>query len=93
MSRKNHQNNQSVICEYDELISAIWHNNTFKRDRKTINHLVWRIRDKIELDSGEPQFLKTVKGRGYLLDRDILPQFTEGFPISRLRVYYPTPLV
>lgn len=72
MSHKNHQHNQSVVCEYDELIPAIWQNDTFGRDRKTINHLVWRIRDKIELDSGEPQFLKTVKGRGYLLDIRII---------------------
>jgi pSer/pThr/pTyr-binding forkhead associated (FHA) protein len=73
MSHKNHQNNNiSAICEYDELIQAIWQNNTTGRDRKTINHLIWRIRDKIELDSGEPQFLKTIKGRGYLLEITII---------------------
>ena len=65
MSRKNQaNNNQTVLCEYDELIKAVWKNDTFNRQRTNINHLVWRIRDKIELDSGEPQFLKTVKGRG-----------------------------
>ena len=69
MSRKNYENNyQIVICEYDELIQAIWQGDNFGRDRRNINHLVWRVRDKIELDSGEPQFLKTVKGRGYCLD-------------------------
>ena len=73
MSRKNHQNNdQPVICEYDELIQAVWQNDTFGRDRKTINHLVWRLRDKIELDSGEPQFLKTIKGRGYRLEIKVI---------------------
>ena len=73
ISSKNHQNNnQPVICEYDELIQAVWQNDTFGRDRKAINHLVWRIRDKIELDSGEPQFLKTIKGRGYRLDIKII---------------------
>ena len=68
MSRKNHLNNKIVLCEYDELIRAIWQEDNFGRDRRNINHLVWRIRDKIELDSGEPQFLKTIKGRGYCLD-------------------------
>jgi DNA-binding response OmpR family regulator len=73
MSRKNHQNNnQTTICEYDELIQAVWNNDNFARDKRNINHLVWRIRDKIELDSGEPQFLKTVKGRGYSLDIKIV---------------------
>ncbi len=73
MSRKNYENNnQTSICEYDELIQAIWKDDNFGRDRKNINHLVWRVRDKIELDSGEPQFLKTVKGRGYCLDIKII---------------------
>ncbi|MGL5807067.1 MAG: FHA domain-containing protein [Xenococcaceae cyanobacterium] len=73
MSRKNYENNnQTTICEYDELIQSVWQNDTFRRDRKAINHLIWRIRDKIELDSGEPQFLKTVKGRGYSLDIRII---------------------
>lgn len=73
MSRKNyHNDNIPAICEYDELIQAIWQNDIFGRDRKAINHLIWRIRDKIELDSGEPQFLKTVKGRGYSLDLKII---------------------
>ncbi|WP_019504030.1 FHA domain-containing protein [Pleurocapsa sp. PCC 7319] len=73
MSRKNHYHqNHPAICEYDELIQAVWQDDTFGRDRKAINHLVWRIRDKIELDSGEPQFLKTIKGRGYCLDIKII---------------------
>ena len=69
MSRKSYDRNiQEVICEYDELIQAVWNNDSFGRDKRNINHLVWRVRDKIELDSGEPKFLKTVKGRGYSLD-------------------------
>jgi pSer/pThr/pTyr-binding forkhead associated (FHA) protein len=73
MSRKNcRSNNQIAICEYDELIQAIWQNDSFARDRRDVNHLVWRVRDKIELDSGEPQFLKTVKGRGYCLDIKVI---------------------
>lgn len=68
MSRKNCDRNiQAAICEYDELIQAVW-NNSLNRDKSHITHLVWRIRDKIELDSREPKFLKTIKGRGYSLD-------------------------
>ena len=69
MSRKNYDSNsQAALCEYDELIQAVWNDDNFGRDKRNINHLVWRIRDKIELDSGEPKFLKTIKGRGYTLD-------------------------
>ena len=69
MCRKNYQNNNEVtLCEYDELILAVWNDDHFGRDKRNINHLVWRLRDRIELDSGEPQFLKTVTGRGYSID-------------------------
>jgi len=73
MCRKNSKNNnQTTTCEYDELIKAVWDDDSFGRDKRNINHLVWRIRDKIELDSGEPQFLKTVKGRGYRLEIKVI---------------------
>ena len=73
MSRKNYYNqNQPSACEYDELIQAVWGNDSFNRDSKAINNLVWRIRDKIEFDSGEPQFLKTVRGRGYILSIKVI---------------------
>ena len=73
MSRKNYYNHdRPSACEYDELIEAVWDNDSFNRDSKAINNLVWRIRDKIKLDSGEPQFLKTVKGRGYILSIKVI---------------------
>jgi len=69
MCRRNYQNdNRVTLCEYDELILAVWNDDHFGRDRRNINHLVWQIRDKIELDSGEPQFLKTIAGIGYSID-------------------------
>ena len=73
MSRKNNQNgDRATLCEYDELILAVWNDDSFNRNRQHINNLVWRIRDKIELDSGEPQFLKTVTGRGYSIELKII---------------------
>jgi len=68
MSRKNYDNNlQAAICNYDELIQVVWNDKNFGIEKKNINHLVWRIRHKIETDAGEPKFLKTIKGRGYTL--------------------------
>ena len=73
MSRKNRANgDRATTCEYDELIPAVWGDDSFARNKGDITHLVWRIRDKIELDSGEPQFLKTIKGRGYCLEIKII---------------------
>lgn len=72
MAQRNHVNNdEPIVCNYEELIPAIW-TESFGHTTNEVSSLVWGIRDKIERDSGEPQFLKTVKGKGYLLDVKIL---------------------
>jgi DNA-binding winged helix-turn-helix (wHTH) protein len=60
-------NNQPCVCGYEELIGAIWE-EAFGHVPNEVNRLVWSVREKIERDSGEPQFLKTVRGQGYLLN-------------------------
>lgn len=60
-------NNQPIVCSYEELIEAIW-SDTFNHSKNDVTLLAWHIRQKIEADSGEPQFLHTVSGRGFLLD-------------------------
>ena len=73
MSHKNQKNDHKpVICQYEELIKAIWQQDAFGVDKLDVHHLAWRIRHKIEPDSGESQFLKTVRGRGYRLEVNIL---------------------
>ncbi|MDZ8188462.1 MAG: FHA domain-containing protein [Nostoc sp. ChiSLP02] len=57
---------KSVVCEYHELIQAIW-GESFGHTSNDVTRLVWAIRSKVECDSGEPEFLKTEKGRGYSL--------------------------
>ena len=72
MSRRNRQNgNQPAICEYDELIKAVWEDD-FSRNKENIQHLVHRIREKIKTNSGEPEFLQTVNGRGYLIKLEVI---------------------
>lgn len=68
MSCRNVDNDGApIVCGYEELIGAVW-SERYGHTTAEINHLVWHIRQKIEDDSGEPSFLKTVKGRGYLLE-------------------------
>jgi DNA-binding winged helix-turn-helix (wHTH) protein len=60
-------NSQPCVCGYEELIGAIWE-ESFGHVPNEVNRLVWSVREKIERDSGEPKFLKTVRGQGYLLN-------------------------
>lgn len=73
MCRQNYQNNnQATVCEYGELIMAVWNDDHFARDREDINNLVWQVRNKIEHGAKEPQFLRTITGIGYLLDLNVV---------------------
>jgi pSer/pThr/pTyr-binding forkhead associated (FHA) protein len=64
--RNQGNNNQPVVCEYQELITAIW-SDSFGHTNNDVTNLIWFIRQKVESDPGEPEFLKTEKGRGYSL--------------------------
>lgn len=67
MAQRNQDNDhQPVVCEYHELIQAIW-GEPFGHTSNDVTRLVWAIRRKVEPDSGEPKFLKTEQGRGYSL--------------------------
>lgn len=67
MDQRNRKNgNQPVMCEYEELITAIWEEDV-TRTNTDVNHLIWELRQKLELDPKEPQFLQTERGLGYRL--------------------------
>lgn len=66
MAQRNHDRNEPVICSYQELLQAIWLEK-YGHTNADVNHLIWSIRNKVEADSGEPKFLQTVKGSGYIL--------------------------
>ena len=72
MAQRNWANdNKSVICRHQELIEAIWL-DSFGSTKNAVTRLVWGLRNKIEIDSGEPKFLQTVRGQGYRLEIKIL---------------------
>jgi two-component system, OmpR family, alkaline phosphatase synthesis response regulator PhoP len=51
----------------DQLLQAVW-NYDFAGDTRIVDVHVSRLRDKIELDSKKPQFIKTIRGLGYKLE-------------------------
>jgi pSer/pThr/pTyr-binding forkhead associated (FHA) protein len=70
MAQKNKANNQRVVCSSEDLIKAIY-NDGFERNNDLIR-LVWEVRKKVELDSGEPEFLITEGRQGYSLKVKLL---------------------
>ena len=68
MDQRNRANgNVPVMCAYEELIAAIWGDEPNHMESE-VNHLAYELRQKIELDPGEPQFLQSVRGLGYRLE-------------------------
>ena len=68
MARRNQANNNvPVMCTYEELITAMWDEESYGHTRNDIIHLVWELRQKIEPDPKDPQFLQTERGLGYRL--------------------------
>lgn len=61
------------ICTYEHLIKTIWGSNPIGATINQVHHIAWRIKAKIELDSGEPRFLHNVRGQGYRLAVILVP--------------------
>jgi hypothetical protein len=67
MDQRNRANgNVPVMCEYEELITAIWCEEV-NHNQDEIVRLVYDLRQKVETDSQKPRFLQTVPGMGYRL--------------------------
>ena len=58
----------------DHLLDAVWGDARFVTPR-SVDVYVRRIREKIEVDAEDPQFLKTVRGAGYRFE---VPRTMEG---------------
>lgn len=65
--RNKNNNNVSVMCTYEELISSIWDEFSETHTKNEVNHLVWGLRKKIEDDLQKPKFLQNIRGMGYSL--------------------------
>jgi hypothetical protein len=67
MDQRNRANGQvPVMCPYEELLTAIWGEEPLHTEDE-ISHLIYELRQKLEPNPREPQFLQTVKGLGYRL--------------------------
>ncbi|MGN0144460.1 MAG: response regulator transcription factor [Clostridium sp.] len=56
--------NPNIVFSKDTLLNRIWGEDSFG-DTSTVTVHINRIREKIELDTGKPQYIETVWGAGY----------------------------
>ncbi|WP_099188254.1 response regulator transcription factor [Tepidibacter mesophilus] len=61
--------NSDKVVSRDEILDEVWGKNYFG-DIKTVDVNVRRIRQKIEDDSSKPDYIKTVRGYGYIWSVD-----------------------
>jgi hypothetical protein len=67
MDQRNRTNGDvPVMCTYEELFTAVWGDEPDHTEAE-VNHLVYELRQKIEVDLKEPCFLQSVRGLGYRL--------------------------
>lgn len=67
MDQRNRANGgQPVMCPFEELFDAIWEDEPGHTEAE-ISSLVYDLRQKIEPDPHQPQFLQVVQGLGYRL--------------------------
>ena len=59
----------SRVVDRNELLRAVWGYADTPMTR-SVDNTVARVRKKIEPDEGEPRYIHTVRGHGYLLTPD-----------------------
>jgi hypothetical protein len=62
---------QGDVCEYDNVINAVWGN---MRDKDSLHELIYRVRRKIEPNPSQPRYLVIRSGIGVVL----FPQGIKG---------------
>lgn len=60
--------NRKRIFSTQEIYEAVWEKPFFYGDNNTVMVHIRRLRTKIEKDTQNPQYIKTVWGRGYTIE-------------------------
>lgn len=63
-------NNRGVVLTRNQLLENIWDVAGDFVESNTLTVYIKRLRDKIEEEPNKPQFIKTVRGLGYVIEND-----------------------
>ncbi|MDY0396957.1 response regulator transcription factor [Virgibacillus halophilus] len=58
---------RGVVLSRERLLLAVW-NYDFVGDSRIVDVHISRLREKLEMDSKNPQYIKTIRGLGYKLE-------------------------
>ncbi|WML43100.1 response regulator transcription factor [Neobacillus sp. PS3-40] len=59
--------NKDRMLTRDQLLNAVW-NFEFAGDSRIVDVFISHLREKIEIDSKKPRYIKTIRGLGYKLE-------------------------
>ena len=62
--------NPNRVLTREEIYRHIWNETMSELGTRTVDMHIAKLRSKIELDTAEPQIIKTVRGAGYKYERD-----------------------
>lgn len=60
--------NRKRAISREEILSRLWHLEPGSVETRTIDMHISRLREKLRDDSAKPSILKTVRGKGYMLE-------------------------
>lgn len=61
--------NANRILTRKEILMNVWNSDIYTEN--TVNTYIMRLRDKIEEDKNEPEFLITIRGEGYIFQNTV----------------------
>lgn len=62
--------NRGTVLSRNNLLENLWDIDGNFVDDNTLSVYVKRLRDKLEADVSHPQYIKTVRGRGYMIENE-----------------------
>lgn len=62
--------NRGTVLSRNNLLENLWDIEGNFVDDNTLSVYVKRLRDKLEADVSHPQYIKTVRGRGYMIENE-----------------------
>jgi two-component system alkaline phosphatase synthesis response regulator PhoP len=65
--------NKGRVLSADAILSNVW-GLEYKGERDLVKQFIYRLRNKLEVEPSEPEYIVTVRGSGYAFEEDTRPR-------------------